>query len=56
MKNKTRKRYYVQLLIGQKQLENAILKGYYTDSCVPDILNLIKKETSKYTSQLEEKD
>jgi len=53
MEDKIRKQYYVQLLIQQNQIENDILKGYYTNSCVPDILDLIKKETSKYTEKLQ---
>jgi len=47
------KTYYTQMLIGQKQIENDILNGYYTNSCVPEILNLIKEETSKYTKKLQ---
>jgi hypothetical protein len=55
MKNNqtARKTYYTQMLIGQKQIENDILNGYYTNSCVPEILNLIKEETSKYTKKLQ---
>jgi hypothetical protein len=53
MKNTIRKHYYVQLLIQQDLIENDILKGYYAGSFVPDILKLIKKETSKYTEKLQ---
>jgi hypothetical protein len=49
---KDRKQYYVQLMIQQEQLSNDILKGYYKTAFAVDICKLIKKETSKYTSQL----
>jgi hypothetical protein len=54
--NKYRKKYYAQMLIVEKQLSNDILRGYYKSKFATDICEIIKQETSKYTSQLEGKD
>jgi hypothetical protein len=49
-KNKDKR--YVQLIIAEEQISNAILAGYYKSHFATDICKLIRKETKRYTENM----